>query len=178
MTADASRQARRRKGVLRGFLSLAGALTLTLATTTSASAHYVYEMDEAWSNASGSNCVYVRAEVSHGNRGGYAKSTALSSNSFGSWTQCIWVWERSPGYLRTKYSYYKKTSSGWKLCRSTNWKYNTKKTSRIEASKNYGVAPPCGGGYYATRGWASVYYNGAWQGQTHTIWSGSHYIEP
>ncbi|MER5742666.1 hypothetical protein [Streptomyces sp. NPDC002225] len=178
MTTDVSKKVRRRKGVLRGLFSLAGAFMLTLFAATSASAHYVYGRDEAWSNAAGSNCLYVYGEVSHGNRGGYAKSYALASDDWGVVPSCIWVWERPAGYLATKYSYYKKTSSGWKLCRSIGWKYNTTKTSRVTATKNYGVAPPCGGGYYATRGWAMVYYNGAWVGKSHSVWSGSHYIEP
>ncbi|MEW2496892.1 hypothetical protein AB0942_25680 [Streptomyces nodosus] len=175
MTTGALRT-RGRKGILRGVLSLAGALTLMFVTATSASAHYVYERDEAWSNASGSNCVYVYAEVSHGNGGGYAKSYALASDDWGILPACIWVWERPAGYLATKYSYYKKTSSGWKLCRSIGWKYNTSKTSKVTATKTYG-ASPCGKGYYATRGWAMVYYNAAWEGKKHSIWSGSHYID-
>ncbi|MEU9674584.1 hypothetical protein AB0D92_13745 [Streptomyces parvus] len=166
-----------RRGVLNGLLALIGALMLTLTTATSASAHYVYESDEIWSNSDSSKCLYVRAEVSHGSRGGYTQSRSLASDDFGALPTCIWQWERPAGQLATKYSYFKKTSSGWSLCRSIGWKYNTTKTNVLRASKNYGVAPPCGGGHYATRAWGKVYYGGKWYGAG-SIWSGSHYIEP
>ncbi|MFI2367006.1 hypothetical protein [Streptomyces sp. NPDC018833] len=149
----------------------------TLVTATSANAHYVYEHVETWSNTDSSKCVYVRSEVSHGSRGGYTQSRVLAADDWGPTLTCIWPWERPAGYLATRYSYYKKTSSGWSLCRSIGWKYNTSTSNVLRASRDFGVYPPCGGGYYATRAWGSVYYSGEWRG-TDSVWSGSHYIEP
>ncbi|MFE9259242.1 hypothetical protein [Streptomyces sp. NPDC006879] len=115
--------ASQKRGAIRGALALTGAVVLTLATATSASAHYVYQIDETWSNADSSKCVYERAEVSHGGRGGYTKASVLASDDWGPTLTCIWPWERPAGQLAAKYAYYKKTSSGWKLCRSIGWKY-------------------------------------------------------
>ncbi|ULR50802.1 hypothetical protein [Streptomyces deccanensis] len=163
---------------MRGLLALAGALALTFVTATSASAHYVYAADEVWSNTDSSKCLYTRSEVSHGaNGGGYVQSRGLASDDYGIPTTCIWSWNRLPGNLATKWSYYKKTSSGWSLCRSIGWKYNTSTTNVLRASKTYPIYPPCGGGYYATKAWSKVYYSGSWHG-AYSIWSGSHYIEP
>lgn len=172
-----ARRARWRRGALHGLLAMVGAMMLLFTSATSASAHYVYEHDEVWANTDSSKCLYTRAEVSHGVGGGYAQSRGLASDDWGVPPVCIWGWERPAGYLATKWTYYKKTSSGWSVCRQIGWKYNSSKTNVLRASKTFEIYPPCGGGYYATKAWSKVYYSGGWHG-AYSIWSGSHYIEP
>ncbi|WP_432168193.1 hypothetical protein [Streptomyces sp. bgisy031] len=55
---------------------------------------------------------------------------------------------------------------------------NTTETSRMTLSYDFGVAPPCGGGYYGTKAGSTVYHGGEWYGGNVPIWSGQHFVEP
>ncbi|WP_338677741.1 hypothetical protein V1460_35730 [Streptomyces sp. SCSIO 30461] len=160
-------------------LALLAAMLLMVATATSAQAHVVYERDEVWANTDSTKCLYTYAEVSHGGRGGYVKSEGLSSSGIPAAQACILVWNRPAGYLATGYRYWKWNGSQWTVCREyMSGIYNTTTTSRVTGSYNFGVVPPCGGGYYATTGYSGVLYGGQWLGKNVGVWSGQHFIEP
>ncbi|MFF4017799.1 hypothetical protein [Streptomyces sp. NPDC001843] len=155
-------------------------MLLTVVTATSAQAHVVYQRDEVWSNNDSSKCLYTYGEVSHGaHRGGYVKSEGLSSSGIPLTQACIAVWNRAPGELATGYRYWKWTGRKWAVCRQyLSGIFNSKKTSRVTGSYDFGFYPPCGGGYYATTGYSAVYYAGKWIGNDIGVWSGKHFIEP
>ncbi len=69
-------------------------------------AHVVYQSDEVWANTDSSKCLYTYAEVSHGSRGGYAKSYGLSSSGIPLAQLCILVWSRPPGNLKSGWQYF------------------------------------------------------------------------
>lgn len=159
--------------------ALLAAMLLTITTATSAQAHYVYERDEVWANADSSKCLYTYAEVSHGGRGGFVKSEGLSSSGIPLAQSCVLVWNRPPGDLATGYRYWKWTGSEWAVCRQLlSGVFNSTTTSRVTASYNFGVVPPCGGGYYGTTGYSAVNYGGEWLAKDVGVWSGNHFIEP
>lgn len=166
-----------RRTFLRAAFTLISAFLMTLALSTSAQAHYVYKSDETWSNTDSSKCTYQRSEISHGNGGGYAKSTVTASDDWGFPPDCIWQWERPIGYLIARYDLYKwnATYGTWDRCRYTNWYRTTTVASRFWVYKNYGTTPPCGKGYYGTVATGATYYSGQWYG-AYGIWSGYHYI--
>lgn len=161
---------------------------LVFTTATAAQAHYVYQSDEVWANTDSSKCLYTYAEVSHGSGGGYAKSYGLASSGIPFSQSCILVWNRPPGYLKTGWQYFKWDGTKWGVCRQLmgtqnpdgTWSgyANTTETSRMELTYDFGVVPPCGGGYYATKAGSTVYYGGTWYGGNVPIWSGQHFIEP
>lgn len=152
---------------------------LALATATSAHAHYVYEDQEVWANTDSSKCMYTYAEVSHGGRGGYTKTQGHAGMNDLGVGGCIYPWSRPAGQLKAGYQYLKHDGSKWYVCRQLmHGVYNTTKTGALTLSYNFGVVPPCGGGNYATKGGAGVYYGGSWYGANVPVFSGSHYIEP
>lgn len=89
---------------------------------------------------------------------------------------CILVWNRPPGQLKTGLQYFYWDGSQWGVCRNLmgeqnpdgTWSGypNTTETSRMELTKDFGGPglAPCGGGYYATKAGATVYYGGSWYG--------------
>lgn len=168
--------ARRASGTL---FALLAAMLLTVITATSAHAHVVYESDEVWANADSSKCLYTYAEVSHGGGGGYVKSYGLASSGIPLAQSCVLVWNRPPGNLGTAYRYWKWDGSKWNVCREyMSGIFNSTTTSRVTGSYNFGIAPPCGGGYYGTTGYSAVLYGGEWIGGHVGVWSGNQYIEP
>ena len=101
---------------------------------------------------------------------------------------CILVWNRPPGNLKTGWQYFYWDGTQWGVCRQLmgtqnpigTWSgyANTTETSRMELTYDFGVYPPCGGGYYATKAGSTVYYGGTWYGGNVPIWSGQHFVEP
>lgn len=183
-----SRTRRRISRQLGALIAFGASLLLVLTTATTAQAHYVYQSDEVWSNTDSSKCLYTYAEVSHGSRGGYAKSYGLASSGIPFSQACILIWNRPPGNLKTAWQYFYWDGSQWGVCRQLlgtqypdgTWSgyANTTEASKMELTHDFGIAPPCGGGYYATRGMSNVSYGGAWYGTNVLIWSGQHFIEP
>ncbi|WP_327425416.1 hypothetical protein OG612_44390 (plasmid) [Streptomyces sp. NBC_01527] len=175
---------------LSALIAFGSSLLLVLTTATAAHAHVVYQSDEVWANTDSSKCLYTYAEVSHGGRGGYAKSYGLASSGIPLAQSCVLVWNRPPGQLKTGWQYFYSSDGGstWGVCRSLmgtqnpdgTWSgyANTTETSRMELTYDFGVAPPCGGGDYATKAGSTVYYGGSWYGGNVPVWSGQHFIEP
>ncbi|MYX95146.1 hypothetical protein GT045_19120 [Streptomyces sp. SID486] len=158
---------------------IGAATVLGLATSTSASAHVVYQDEEVWSNSDSSKCEYTYSEVSHGGRGGYTKTQGHAGQNGTGIGGCIFPYERPAGNLEVGYQYMKYNGSTWYVCREyMSGIYNTKKTSILTTSYDFGVYPPCGGGDYATKAGSGLYYGGTWYGRNVPIWSGSHFIEP
>ncbi|MFE7245906.1 hypothetical protein [Streptomyces sp. NPDC057580] len=152
---------------------------LGLSTATSASAHYVYEDEEVWANADSSKCEYTYSEVSHGDRGGYTKTQGHAGQNGTGIGGCIFPWQRPALNLNVGYQYMKYDGSKWYVCKEyMSGFYNSTKTSILTISWNFGVVPPCGGGYYATKAGSAVLYSATWYGGNVPIWSGSHFIEP
>ncbi|MCX5123553.1 MULTISPECIES: hypothetical protein [unclassified Streptomyces] len=157
-------------------------------SATAAQAHVVYQSDEVWANTDSSKCLYTYAEVSHGGGGGYAKSYGLASSGIPLAQACVLIWNRNPGDLKTAWQYYIWDGTDWGVCVQLlgtqypdgTWSgyANTKEDSRMTLAWNFGIAPPCGGGYYGTLGVSNVYYGGTWYGTDVLMWSGNQYIEP
>lgn len=177
----------RMRPILSALLALPAAILLVVTTATSASAHVVYQSDEVWANTDSTKCLYTYSEVSHGGRGGYVKMYGLASSDIAAGQACILVWNRNPGQMIAGYQYLKWDGSKWGVCRQlmgdwngTNWSGipNTTRTSRLTLDYDFGVVPPCGGGYYGTKAASSVFYGGSWYGGQVPIWSGQHFIEP
>lgn len=182
-------QARRRlTRALGALISFGAALLLVFTTATAAQAHVVYQSDEVWANTDSTKCLYTYSEVSHGSGGGYAKSYALASSGIPLSESCILVWNRNPGDLKTGFQYLKWDGSQWGVCRQLmgtqnpdgTWSgyANTTETSRMQLTYDFGIYPPCGGGYYQTKAGGNVYYGGTWYGGNVPILSGQHFIEP
>jgi hypothetical protein len=73
------------------------------------------------------------------------------------------VWKTvGAGRLGLKRALYKQVPGGWWKCRWTGWIYNTEPTSYIYRSRQWKRGAPCGSGYYQTRAWGKVYFNGQW----------------
>ncbi|WP_416960521.1 hypothetical protein [Streptomyces sp. Agncl-13] len=184
----ASRARRRLTRPLGALIAFGASLLLVFTTATAAQAHVVYQSDEVWANTDSSKCLYTYAEVSHGSRGGYAKSYGLSSSGIPLAQSCILVWNRPPGNLKTGWQYLYWDGTQWGVCRQLmgtqnpdgTWSgyANSTETSRMELTYDFGVYPPCGGGYYGTKAGSTVYYGGTWYGGNVPIWSGQHFIEP
>lgn len=158
---------------------IAAGFCIALATATSANAHYVYEDEEVWSNSDSSKCVYTYAEVSHGGGGGFTKTRGhMGMNDVGI-GGCIYPWQRPAGQIVAGYQYMKQRSGTWYVCKELmHGVHNTSKTGALTLSFDFGIAPPCGGGYYATKGGSGTYYGGSWHGNDVPVFSGSHFIEP
>jgi hypothetical protein len=136
-------------------------------------AHYVYQIriTHEWNVY----CLEQRSETSHGdNYGGYSGVDT-------------WSYEKEPvpapgqscdvslmlGINReigATIHYYMHYSGGWGLCRTTSW--NKEYGQHISQSRNW--SRPCGHGYYDTKGFSELYWNGKWIREH--LWSGSHYF--
>ncbi|WP_432164971.1 hypothetical protein [Streptomyces sp. bgisy031] len=173
---------------MSALLALPAALLLVVTTATSASADVVKVSDEVWANTDSSKCLYTISEASDGSRGGYAKGEGLASSGIPFSQACVLVWNRPVGQLKTGWQYFYWDGSQWGVCRQLmgnqnpdgTWTgyANTTETSRMTLSYDFGVAPPCGGGYYATKTGSTVYYGGDWYGGNVPVWSGQHFVEP
>lgn len=123
--------------------------------------------------------MYTYAEVSHGGRGGYTKTKGHAGINDLGIGACVYPWQRPAGNLAAGYQYMKRNGSTWYVCRELmHGVYNTKTAGSLTVSYNFGTVPPCGGGYYGTKGVSAVLYGGAWNGKNAPVFSGSHFIEP
>jgi hypothetical protein len=156
------------RAVIAAFL----AMTLTAMMAGGASAHYVYQKGELW--GINNKCLHGYSEASHGSGGGYLKVYNLVAQSLVSQYGCILIWNRPANYLRIRYLWFKWNGSRWAVCTYINYRYNTSSTSKIQITRNFGTAPDCGRGYYATQSYQHVKYNGVWNGDG--LWSGSHFL--
>jgi hypothetical protein len=156
----------------RAAVVIAGVIALMMLASP-ALAHYVYEIriTRQWDNY----CLEQRSETSHGdNMGGYSGADT-------------WSYQKAPVPLPgqnceaslmggvdrkigVKIHYYMHFSGGWGLCRTTRW--NRLYGQHISMGRHW--SRPCGHGYYDTKGFAELYYNGNWI-KAH-LWSGSHYL--
>ncbi|MET9813688.1 hypothetical protein [Streptomyces sp. NPDC006355] len=152
---------------------------IAFATATSANAHVVYEDEEVWANTDSTKCMYTYSEVSHGGRGGFTKTQGHAGMNDSGIGGCIFPWQRPAGQIIVGYQYMKHDGSKWHVCRELmHGIYNTQTSGSLTVSYDFGVAPPCGGGYYGTKAGSGVYYGGSWYGKNVPVWSGQHYIEP
>ena len=125
-------------------------------------AHVIYEDNHVY--ASGEDCSWNRAEISHGSGGGYAKSD-ISAKIKDQITQitCWHDFPRPAKHLKNRYKLYLWSGSDWNLCGSTSWVYNSKETAKLVLKKDYGSSPPCGAGDYKTVSYG-YFKNGSWKG--------------
>lgn len=152
----------------------AGVLAFVLLGASPASAHYVYE--GVFTYRSSDNCTYGRAEISHGDGNGYARTDVESETQLGTPSgvyQCALAYERPSGYLAAKTEIYAWNGSDWYLCAATDWHYNSTVTSAFIIESRMIGSPICGSAYYGTMGTGYV-WNGAWYGGS--VWSGYHWL--
>jgi hypothetical protein len=178
-------------------LALPTSFGITVAAATSASAHYVYYIEQVWSNADSSRCLLNRAETSHGDGGGYFKGTAQSAADIDlNPLDCVLGWERNAGELAEAMTIYKwyvdvNGDGSWLICDSFDpgaFVTNSKPTSGFELiwkPVGPGKGEPgwedwdgtmCGAGYYGIRNRAGMVDSGEWVGRNATVWSGYHWL--
>lgn len=138
-------------------------------------AHYIYESGYTWENGAG-KCLWARAEISHGNGGGYAKIdvSAWRENEQpggsvgpvgvgGTSEDCADLWTRLPGYLRQRNQLWYHVHD-WAICRRGTWTYNTTNSYTMPLQERwYGTSPRCGNAWYTNVGGTGVYFDSAWK---------------
>ena len=157
------------KNLLRNKLILALLVAVTsLAVAVPTYAHYVYEDGLTYAGADG--CTWNRAEISHGNGGGYSKSTVRAKRTVSN-TPCMKAWERPSNTLRAKWALYRDNF----ICTSAGYSVNSSTMHTFNVSRYHGNVPPCGDGDYETTATGHHKINGVWQGGA--IDSGTHYLD-
>jgi hypothetical protein len=160
---------------------LLGAVVVVLAVvgalTEPAAAHYVYAKHTTY--ASDTNCTGSRAEISHGDGGGYSKADTYSwyrwTSLIGGDMDCQTNWKRPPGHLIAALQHYKFSvyRHRWEVCRYTNWYRNGSEAWQFMLWTRHGTQPDCGAGYYATMSWGAVWNNSTWfPSDGRGVWSG------
>lgn len=147
------------------FISLLLVMSSIVGAASPAGAHYVYEGRRVYSSPT--LCLDGRAEISHGNGGGYVRVDARVSepSSYGGVCNGT-VWGNRYNVI-VKAQLWKYNGRYWELCRDTGWKYS--RSVRV----SYGSRPPCGRGTYGVTGYAYV-ENAGWKGGK--IESGMHWL--
>jgi hypothetical protein len=159
-----------RRAAQRALLALFAAVGITVASSTAASAHYVYYGDLVWSNADSSRCLMNRSEVSHGSTGGgYFRGDAMSRSELSAFpTDCTVPWERNTGWLAEGMIAWKwyvdpQGDGSWIVCDRTDiWYYNTEPSSDLMIYADAPAGGGCGAGWYGTGNYAQMLDNGEW----------------
>lgn len=175
----------RRHAVTRGLLAgIAAGMLLFQASP--ASAHYVYRRSLIFHQDD--FCIGSRAEVSHGDGGGYHKADTYSWRRF--WTGYLESVPcpiqtsndpKPPGYIAVGFETFRRSNGQWLLCSRTvgvggsGWSYNPSTTHQFAVYANNGATTPCGDGTYQTLSHSGV-NNGGWQHGS--VWSGEHGLHP
>lgn len=135
-----------------------------LGLPSAALAHYIAAEESLWTN--GDLDVVGRAEISHGNGGGYAKSTVTA-----------WRDDRrahvnlDPGRLAARNVLYVYTNGQWAICVNGSWNYNGQRTYQLNKQSYYNL--PCGRDRnYGDNGGAFADFGQGWKGGYK--WSGYH----
>ncbi|WP_156325216.1 hypothetical protein [Nonomuraea sp. SBT364] len=166
------------KRIGRPAIAICMAIALVATLSSPAQAHYVYEKGEIYKSAD--VCVDGRAEVSHGDGGGYARADTWSETRgfvYGvGWVNCAVGWSRPAGYIAARYDYlvFDLSAGVWGLCRQLDWWYGS--GSHLTVAWNFGNRTPCGTAWYATIGWSAVRNGSTWNGGE--IASGNHWLDP
>ncbi|MFJ5546395.1 hypothetical protein [Streptomyces sp. NPDC093225] len=152
------------------------ALTL-LATSTAAQAHYVYEKELTYYEdpelSETPVCTEGRSEVSHGNGGGFSKSTVYShTKDFDHLIRCGWDRYVPAGWIGSLETIWKWTGTEWAVCFDTGWRFNTATQWKTDFSRYWNV--PCGPGFYGVTANGYVWDEewDEWRGGS--VWSGYH----
>ncbi|MFH9500626.1 hypothetical protein ACH4L9_35020 [Streptomyces globisporus] len=164
------------------FLALPAALGITLTTGTSAQAHYVYFVEQVWSNNDSSLCLWNYSETSHGSTGGgYFKGESRSQADIeANPLDCVLQYRRNVGDLGewiTVYKWYvdSQNQGTWIVCdRTDKWTYNQVQASTLRLEWTAPAAGLCGPGTYGIMNFATMRDNGVWVGHTAYNWSGQH----
>ncbi|WP_198958034.1 hypothetical protein [Streptomyces sp. CB02115] len=167
---------------LTKILALPAAIGITLTTATSAQAHYVYFVDQAWSNADSSFCLWNYAETSHGSTGGgYFKGEARSQADIDlNPLDCVINYERNVGDLADYIIVYKwyvdsQGAGSWIVCSTTDgWIFNQKQASTLRVEWTAPAGGLCGPGYYGIHNGVAMRESGVWVGREGYVWSGQH----
>ena len=128
-------------------------------------AHYIYE--DGFTYTSSYGCTWNRAEISHGNGGGYSKADVKSKKVFtydGLTFHCGSNLSRPIEHLRVKWRLYKLNGSSWKSCKSSSYFYNATNAAHIKVHKYHGYNPPCGQGIYRTVAYGDFKSGSSWYG--------------
>ena len=157
------------KGLLVGMAALMVSLTMFVADTGTAFAHYVYSTGFPYYTAE--DCVWGYSETSHGNGNGYSKSEMQSKFIGGAGSYCANPFNRPAGYMRVRQIFQMQLAPGWGFCRDTGQLYNTSSTWVFTVARTHGSK--CGSYNYRTE--SQVYMlNGSWKGGP--IYSPAHWL--
>jgi hypothetical protein len=146
-------------------VSVVSALTLLIQSP--ALAHYVAEWTDVAST--GQMCVRGRAEISHGNGGGYSKGEVQTRTADPSWAACSlrpyqYVHEHAIQLLVQRWD-----GAQWRDCMLSGWQYRTGSVAHSSVDWNYNI--PCGSGYYTT--WSNSYARATSSDGWHGGWAGT-----
>ncbi|MEU0112789.1 hypothetical protein ABZ137_03445 [Streptomyces bobili] len=175
---------RRRSSLRTALLALPAAFGITMVAATSASAHYVYYIEQVWSNPDSSRCLINRAETSHGSTGGgFFKGTSSSQADVDpNPLDCVLGWERNAGELAEGMIVYKwyvdvNGDGSWLICdRTDQWYMNSVPAAGFELKWTAPAETLCGAGYYSIRNYAGMVDSGEWVGLNATVYSGYHLL--
>lgn len=152
---------------------LSAALAVLVFGGSAALAHYVYQEGNVYDNGN-SRCLQARGEISHGNGGGYAKSTGRSFiyQDTHAGRYCNKEKTVDPQHLanRNVLLKWRSAQKDWAVCVNGDWNYNSKTSAYNNKTSVYST--PCSSGWYANNAGAFVYINSNWRGGY--VWSGEH----
>ncbi|MGW6688750.1 hypothetical protein [Streptomyces sp. NPDC054961] len=158
-----------------GVLAVAG--VSLVATSTAAQAHYVYEKQITYVEIPEISdtpvCTEGRSEVSHGNGGGFSKSTVYSwTKDFDHLVRCGWERDVPAGWMASLEQIWKWNGMEWTVCFPTDWRFNNSTEAKGDFSLYWNI--PCGPGYYGVTSNGYVWDEefDEWRGGS--VWSGFH----
>ena len=144
-------------------------LLLSFAFVAEASAHRAYEgWTTVWSN--GPNCLNEKVSLDHvtGDEGGKFWTEGSSQKAFLG-VNCIVDWTQVPQNFRIRTETLKLTGGTWGICTDTGYIKNASDAAYMILTVHAGGAAPCGAGWYRTKGFSHIYWNGGWRGGTIVI---------
>lgn len=147
------------RSVLVGVTAFLVSLTLFLADSGTAFAHYVYSTGFPYYTSE--DCVWGYSETSHGNGNGYSKSEMQSKFRGATGTNCAAPFNRPAGYMKVRQIFQMQLAPGWGYCRDTGWIYTTSNTWALTVARTH--SSKCGSYNYRTE--SQMYMlNGSWKG--------------
>jgi hypothetical protein len=118
-------------------------------------------------------CTRNAARTAHGNGNGLAETYIEVETEFGWGPNCVWAYDRPPGYIALAWEWYEWRTDQWALCNYSGWQYNQETRSWMQRQKVFFSNQTCGSGYYGTMA-GGFAWNGGWYGGW--MWSGYHWF--
>ncbi|HSX28932.1 MAG TPA: hypothetical protein VLE73_00065 [Candidatus Saccharimonadales bacterium] len=157
------------KTVGLGAVAFLAAISMFVASSGHAYAHYVYELGMMYQTSE--DCVDGYSEVSHGNwNKGYSKTTVGAKFNYNG-SFCAEAFYRPAGYLKNRARFQFQAAPGIANCRDTGDIYNTTKSAMLTVTQHWSTN--CGSWNYRTE-LTGLMLNGSWKGGV--LSSGFHWL--